>query len=334
MALLNLLQLLQTDDQATLIDKINFNMDQILSLGGGPPGATGNTGSQGIPGQQGIQGFQGDPGEDGAYWFVQPSSVAPSVPTPKDGDLWLQTDNNNVLQYTGSPLTWTVVGNLSAPNQTGVVRSNGNIYISGDENGGGPGIDGDTILAYDSILNEVRGNVRIHGDIITGITSPSGWIKVNLDSTTVLSSTGGTPSAADFSSAIGAVFSYKIIGKTVHVNVMMHRFNNGTVGSSSWIVIKLPSALQNLEYMLADPGHDLKASFAGTGNGSYVTTGAGGKAFPVHVYVANSIDTGICGSFTGAAVLAIRPMKYGIGSPDTFESGDEDLSVSVTFEIQ
>lgn len=333
MALLNLLQFLQTDDQATFVDKLNFNMDQILSMGGGPPGATGNTGGQGVPGQQGIQGFQGDPGEDGAYWFVQPSSVAPSVPTPKDGDLWLQTDNNNVLQYTGSPLTWTVVGNLSAPNQTGVVRSNGNIYVSGDEDGGGPGIDGDTILAYDSLLNEIRGNVRIHGDIITGITSPAGWIKQDLDANVVLSS-NGTTSAANFASAVGAVLAYKIIGKTVHLNVMMHRFNNGTTGDSDWIVIKLPSALSEPEYLFEDGGHDLKASFAAAGTGTYRTNGGGGRAFGVECFVANSNDTSISGSFLGNAILAIRPVISGIGSPDRFADGDEDLNVSVTFEIQ
>lgn len=329
MALLNLLQLLQTDDQATLIDKINFNLDQILSMGGGPPGATGNTGGQGVPGQQGIQGFQGDPGEDGAYWFVQPSSVAPSVPTPKDGDLWLQTDNNNVLQYTGSPLTWTVVGNLSAPNQTGVVRSNGNIYISGDEDGGGPGIDGDTILAYDSILNEIRGNVRIHGDIITGITSPSGWIKQDLEDSDVISSNGST-SNADLSGAVGAILAYKIIGKTVHLNVMMNRFNNGTTGNSNWIVIKLPTALQNVTYLFEDPSHDLKAYLAAGGTGKYESSA--GRYFPVECLVANGNDTSILGSFVGEWVLAIRPIKH-TGSPDQFSDGDEDLHVSVTFEI-
>ena len=75
MPLLNLLQLLSADDQATFVDKINYNFDQILSIGGGPTGATGIQGIQGVPGQQGIQGFQGDPGADGSYWFVLPSTV-------------------------------------------------------------------------------------------------------------------------------------------------------------------------------------------------------------------------------------------------------------------
>ena len=113
MALINLLQLYPADSQQDIIDKSNWNWDQILSMGGGPPGDTGIQGIQGVPGSQGIQGLQGDAGADGNYWFVLPSTTTPTTPTPRENDLWLQTDTNDILQYTGSPLSWDVVGSLS-----------------------------------------------------------------------------------------------------------------------------------------------------------------------------------------------------------------------------
>lgn len=121
--LLNLLQLLQSDDQTTYTDKVNYNFDQILSMGGGPIGPTGFNGIQGVPGNQGVQGFQGEPGLDGARWYVLPSSSTPSIPTPRINDLWLQTDTLHIFEYLGSPATWVDLGfSLSS---TGVFKSGG-----------------------------------------------------------------------------------------------------------------------------------------------------------------------------------------------------------------
>jgi hypothetical protein len=123
MALLNLLQLLQSDDQVTFTDKCNWNFDQILSMGGGPIGPTGFQGIQGVPGTQGIQGFQGLPGEDGARWYVSPSSVTPTIPTPKIGDFWLQNDTLAIYEFQGSPGAWVNLGFTLA--STGVFTSGG-----------------------------------------------------------------------------------------------------------------------------------------------------------------------------------------------------------------
>jgi len=328
------MQLLQTDDQATIIDKINFNYDQILALGGGPPGPTGIRGIQGVPGQQGIQGFTGSSGADGAYWFVQPSSVNPSLPTPKEGDLWYQTDNNNVLQYTGSPLAWTVVGNLTAPAQAGVVRSNGNIYVSGDEDGGGPNIDGDTILAYDSVKNEVRGDVRINGDIITGITSPPGWIKVPITSAMVTSApVGGGAAAGNLASASNAIISYKIIGKTVYLTFFIQRFNNGNGSPATFINIALPSALQNVSTLFAQGLLNPKGDWGGYGSGHYEQT-VSPVYFPIEVLLINSSDATIVGSLAGQWVLSCIPHKKSPSTPpDQFLAGNEHIRGTIMFEI-
>ena len=107
---LNLLQLLPGDDQQTHTDKINFNFDAVISLGGGPPGLTGSIGSQGVPGSQGLQGFMGSPGTPGSQWFVQ-STVPLISPSPNVNDYWFNTATLDVFQWDGS--TWVSVGTLS-----------------------------------------------------------------------------------------------------------------------------------------------------------------------------------------------------------------------------
>lgn len=107
---LNMLQLLDGDDLYIHKDKINYNFDQILSLGGGPPGQQGLTGNQGVPGSQGIQGFQGIPGDPGTQWYVQGTTPAAS-PAPNVGDYWFNTATLEIFQWDG--LTWVSVGTLS-----------------------------------------------------------------------------------------------------------------------------------------------------------------------------------------------------------------------------
>lgn len=108
MALLNLLTISQSDDQQTFVDKISYNFDQLLSLGTNGIGPTGFSGIQGVPGGQGVQGEQGEPGTDGTKWFVLPSTTTPSGAVL--GDLWLQTDTLDILEYVGSPAVWSSLG--------------------------------------------------------------------------------------------------------------------------------------------------------------------------------------------------------------------------------
>jgi hypothetical protein len=113
---LNLFRLIPSDDQQLFTDKCNFNFDQILNMGGGPPGIQGIQGIQGVPGSQGIQGFQGDPGVPGTKWYVEntdPISFGPITPAPAEGDYWFDTNTLNIYQYAGSPPSWTLIGNLT-----------------------------------------------------------------------------------------------------------------------------------------------------------------------------------------------------------------------------
>ncbi len=97
---INLQNIQQGDNQSTVVDKINYNFDQILSAGGGPQGQKGPIGEMGPVGPQGPQGVQGVQGASGTKWFVQDN-----VPTiggitnnnpwtvPTLGDYWLDTND-------------------------------------------------------------------------------------------------------------------------------------------------------------------------------------------------------------------------------------------------
>jgi hypothetical protein len=103
---INILNILPGDQQSILVDKVNYNFDQILTAGGGPQGPQGIRGATGAIGPQGIQGPTGPQGLRGARWYVQP--VAPdeitvlTYPTPwgepELGDYWLSgTSDANPL---------------------------------------------------------------------------------------------------------------------------------------------------------------------------------------------------------------------------------------------
>lgn len=113
---LNLFRLIPSDDQQLFTDKCNFNFDQILNMGGGPPGIQGVTGIQGVPGSQGLQGFTGAPGTPGSKWYVEntdPLSFGPVTPAPNEGDYWFDTAGLGIYNYIGSPAAWTSVGSLT-----------------------------------------------------------------------------------------------------------------------------------------------------------------------------------------------------------------------------
>ncbi len=109
MAVLNLKKILPNDSQIILTDKINFNFDEILIAGGGPPGDPGLTGDQGVPGTQGIQGFKGDDGKDGTVWRVG-FGIPTTLPEDKEGDLYLDTSTNKIFEFDGT--FWNLTAGL------------------------------------------------------------------------------------------------------------------------------------------------------------------------------------------------------------------------------
>ena len=114
---INILNVLQGDNQSTVVDKINYNFDQILSAGGGPQGQQGLQGPTGPIGPQGAQGVQGLQGPSGTKWFVQDSSPASGAVTgsnpwtyPTIGDYWLDPDSSNQEIYVFTSTGWVDTG--------------------------------------------------------------------------------------------------------------------------------------------------------------------------------------------------------------------------------
>ena len=114
---INILNILQGDNQSNIVDKINYNFDQILSAGGGPQGQQGLIGPTGPIGPQGPQGPQGLQGPSGTKWFVQDSSPASGAVTgsnpwtyPSIGDYWLDPDSADQDVYVFTATGWTYTG--------------------------------------------------------------------------------------------------------------------------------------------------------------------------------------------------------------------------------
>ncbi len=101
---INILNILQGDAQSTIVDKLNYNFDQILSSGGGPQGTQGLLGPTGPIGPQGPHGVQGVQGSSGTKWFVQATSPESGGVTPTLGDYWLDPDsaNQNIYEFTAT----------------------------------------------------------------------------------------------------------------------------------------------------------------------------------------------------------------------------------------
>ena len=114
---INILNILQGDNQATIVDKLNYNFDQILSAGGGPQGIRGLVGPTGPLGPQGYQGPQGIQGPSGSKWFVQqtaPASGGIDGSNPWDyptlGDYWMDPDSAAQSIYIFTATGWVDTG--------------------------------------------------------------------------------------------------------------------------------------------------------------------------------------------------------------------------------
>lgn len=82
---ISLLDINPGDTIQGMVEKINYNFDQLQANGGGPQGIQGEQGEQGL---RGPRGFQGDQGVRGNMWFIKTNGTSP-IPdeTPMDNDL-------------------------------------------------------------------------------------------------------------------------------------------------------------------------------------------------------------------------------------------------------
>jgi len=113
-------EILPSDSMSGVVEKINFNFDQLILAGGGPPGPAGPQGVAGVPGPEGARGDQ---------WFVGPSAFSQTSNHTNDPlkieDHYLDINGDVFAYYDISGVTgWTFTGiNLKGP--TGDVGSTG-----------------------------------------------------------------------------------------------------------------------------------------------------------------------------------------------------------------
>ncbi len=115
-------ELFSSDPLSEALEKINFNFDQVVLSGGGPPGPPGDKGSQGISGPK---------GDDGSRWFTGASTPV----GPITDDFWLKP-NGSVWKYSSSIWNYTGVSLLGSTGSTGISGSAMEIKIYPGRTGG------------------------------------------------------------------------------------------------------------------------------------------------------------------------------------------------------
>ena len=115
-------ELFSSDPLSEALEKINFNFDQVVLSGGGPPGPPGDKGSQGIAGPK---------GDDGSHWFTGASTPI----GPITDDFWLKP-NGSVWKYSSSTWNNTGVSLLGSTGSTGISGSAMEIKIYPGRTGG------------------------------------------------------------------------------------------------------------------------------------------------------------------------------------------------------
>lgn len=123
MSQLNLKEIISSDTLSSLVDKINYNFNQVVLNGGGPRGATGIIGPPGLPGLQGIEGNIGSTGDDGTRVYI--STTGPSYytfglsgeSTPRIDDLFIEANVSymNLWKMLTGSTGWGLIQTMVAP---------------------------------------------------------------------------------------------------------------------------------------------------------------------------------------------------------------------------
>lgn len=156
-------ELFPSDPISEALEKINFNFDQLLLAGGGPPGIQGNTGPAGVPGPQGDRGDHWQVGGASALSYTGPTSDhGPGFGALQDTDHWVDSTGEVWEWQAGPTNSWIDTGvNLVGP--MGPAGVTGGSYEFGlylgqtanaiDPNNWGPAIGPTTISPSDPRYN-------------------------------------------------------------------------------------------------------------------------------------------------------------------------------------
>jgi hypothetical protein len=96
------------DSKNEIVEKINYNFNQIISFAAGPNGTSGPRGATGTRGPAGKKGSTGSTGERAINWFKQSTTPTGSI---NEFDLWINTSSGNgqVNAY-GATGSWNFTG--------------------------------------------------------------------------------------------------------------------------------------------------------------------------------------------------------------------------------
>jgi hypothetical protein len=168
-------EILAADTVSDLVDKINFNFDQLLLNGGGPSGPIGGTG------------IQGPVGPRGTTWFTSLDVYTTSTSPTWSGTS--QPANNSALagypQYKGDPNKFKSSGSIFPDNTfvigyTGKFPKSGDLYLQeGDDNYATySSTDGD-VWEFNAVTSTWSfTGVNIKGDSGgTGASGASDWVR-------------------------------------------------------------------------------------------------------------------------------------------------------------
>jgi hypothetical protein len=134
--------ILASDSKESIVEKINYNFDQIVSFSTGPEGRVGHKGPTGYSGAAGPKGASGATGDSPSYWYY--SSTEPSSGV-NEYDLWINsgaTASYEVYQYISGSWNYTGLSLLesdffSIRNSLPVSNTTSSdfkgIYVSGDD---------------------------------------------------------------------------------------------------------------------------------------------------------------------------------------------------------
>ena len=134
-------EIFSSDPISEALEKINFNFDQLILSGGGPPGPAGIQGPPGVPGSQGLRGDHWQTGgASGSLGFTGPTSDhGPNYGDLEVGDHWLDS-SGKVWEWDGSMWVYSSV-DLKGPQ--GVVGPTGNsLDLNMFRGGSGNALDG------------------------------------------------------------------------------------------------------------------------------------------------------------------------------------------------
>jgi hypothetical protein len=182
------------DSADSLIEKSNFNFDQILSSGFGPTGFNGQRGPTGVIGKIGPDGPQGPTGLRGSEWFQQ--NTPPATAGANLYDYWITTSNFNqdqIFTYAGPTSGWVDTGSSlrSSGVFTGVQSLEGPEGATGFSaiaiNATGPNLYLTTFVFSDKVLNEndanpLRSKVLISTDSLQNEGAILGFSKTTTNS--------------------------------------------------------------------------------------------------------------------------------------------------------